>query len=956
MRIDPAHGAGNENEDMRMIKLKTWVAHRRFALLCAGLLLGGCGLTGGHGSLAAGNKYEADGKYRAAYIEAKKVLQHDDKSGDAWLLLGKASLMLGNPKDALNDLQNAQKHGVPEAKWAVPMGRVLLVTQQYDKLLKTLPSDNGFEPATKVRVDVLRGDAQRGLKQFDQAQQSYQAALKLQPKDPLALVGLSKVAAQAGNRDAASQYVQQALAVAPENPQAWVAKGDLAFDSHDFASAESDYQKVLGFEHADWLPQEHLYTVARLANAQAEQNQLDQALASIDTLEKMAPGQPYPHYLHAVVLYKQGHLDDAVSQLQQVLKASSDNAQAQMLMGAVNYAQGNYGQAEMYLSNVMGVDPQNANARKLLALTFYREGRSSQALSTLRPVIPGTPTDAELLALLQREASLGAGTPQAKAPTTSAGAKAPDTPFTRAGEALAGGNASEAIRLLQQMPAGDAASEAQRNRLLVMAYVRDRHPDTAVKTVAAYVAKHPNDGDAHLVYGTALVAAGRRDDARTQYDAAVKLNPKNIAALLSLASLDSLEGHYKDAANQYQGVLKVDPHNAIAMAELGRLAATQGDKAGAIKWFKQAIATAPKFPTPYVGLVLVYSESGQFDEATSTAKKLAEIDPGNPVALNAVGASELNAGHYQQALQPLQQAVKSAPQVALYRTNLARAQLLNKDAKAAEANLETVIKADPGQATAVGLLAFLKLQNHDLKGALALAQSLQKQPAVASRTAGHALEGDLYMANKSYTDAAKAYQQALKIDYARPLVVKRFMALNAAGGKQPDAVLREWLGRHADDGATRMLLAQYYMDHAQNKQATGEYEQVLKKYPSNIDALNNLAWVYTEQKDPRALALAEKAWKLAPTSPSVMDTYGWALLAHDQPKVALPILERAAKAAPKTSTIQYHLAVAQARSGDRAGARATLEALRKTGASYPEKPAAEKLYQEVAGAKGNAGK
>src|SRR6185437_8597216 len=520
-----------------------------------------------------------------AYIEAKKVLQHDDKSGDAWLLLGKASLMLGNPKDALNDLQNAQKHGVPEAKWDVPMGRVLLVTQQYDKLLKTLPSDNGFEPATKVRVAVLRGDAQRGLKQFDQAQQSYQAALKLQPKDPLALVGLSKVAAQAGNRDAASQYVQQALAAAPENPQAWVAKGDLAFDSHDFASAESDYQKVLGLEHADWLPQEHFYTVARLANAQAEQNQLDKALASIDTLEKMAPEQPYPHYLHAVVLYKQGHLDDAVSQLQQVLKASPDNAQAQMLMGAVNYAQGNYGQAEMYLSNTMGVEPQNANARKLLALTFYREGRSSQALSTLRPVIPGTPTDAELLALLQKEASLGAGTPQAKTPATSAGAKAPDTRFTRVGEALAGGNAAEAIRLLQQMPAGDAASEAQRNRLLVMAYVRDKHPEAAVKTAAAYTAKHPNDSDAHLVYGTALVAAGKHDDARTQYDAAVKLNPKNIAALLSLASLDSLEGHYKDAAGQYQGVLKVDPHNAIAMAELGRLAAAQGDKAGAIKWF-----------------------------------------------------------------------------------------------------------------------------------------------------------------------------------------------------------------------------------------------------------------------------------------------------------------------------------------------------------------------------------
>lgn len=930
-----------------MIKLKTWIARRRFALLCAALVLGGCGLTGGHGSLAAGAKYQADGKYRAAYIEAKKVLQQDNKSGDAWLLLGKASLMLGNPKDALSDLQNAVAHGVPQAQWAVPMGRALMVTQQFDKLLKTLPADNNFEPATKASVAVLRGDAQRSLKQFDQAKASYLSALKLQPKDPLALVGLAKLAAIAGDAGAASQYVQQALAAAPENPQAWVVKGDLAFDSHDFASAEADYKKVLGFERADWLPQEHFYTLARLANAQAEQNQLDEALGNIETLEKMAPGQPYPHYLHAVVLFKQGHLEDAVTQLQQVLKASPDNPQAQMLMGAVNYAQGNYGQAEMYLSNVMGVQPQNSNARKMLALTFYREGRSSQALSTLRPAIPGTPTDAELLALLQKEASLGAGVLQGKAPAASAGATAPATPFTRSEQALAGGNAAEAIRLLQQIPAGDAASDAQRNRLLVMAYVRDKHPDAAVKTAAAYAAKHTDDSDAHLVYGTALVAAGKRDPARAQYEQAVKLNPKNLAALLSLASLDSLEGRYKDAAGRYQSVLKADPNNAIAMTELGRIAAAQGDKAGAIKWFKQAIAAAPKLPAPYVGLVVAYSQSGQFDEASAAAKQLMEVDPGNPLALNTVGAAELNAGHYKEALQPLQQAVKAAPQAALYRTNLARAQILNKDARGAQENLETVVKADPGQVTAVGLLAFLKLQNHDTKGALALAQSLQKQPATAIQTAGYSLEGDLYMASKSYGDAAQAYQQALKIDYARPLVVKRFTALSAAGDKQPDAVLRDWLGKHADDAATRMLLAQYYMDHEQNTQAAEQYEQVLKAFPSNIDALNNLAWVYTEQHDPRALALAEKAYKLAPTSPGIADTYGWALVAQNQPKAALPILEKAAKAAPKAATIQYHLAVAQARTGDKSGALGTLQVLLKSNANFRESADAKKLLEQL---------
>ncbi|HUH31649.1 MAG TPA: tetratricopeptide repeat protein, partial [Rhodanobacter sp.] len=392
---------------MRLSKFNTWVVRHGVALLCASLLLSGCGLVGGRGGLDAGLKYQAKGEYRAAYIEAKKVLQRDNKNGEAWLLLGQASLMLGNPKDALSELENAKANGVPMERWAVPMGRVLLVTHEYDKLLQTLPAGESFAPTVKARVAVLRGDAHFGLTQFDQARQAYQAALAVNPKDPRALTGLAKLAAIAKDPAAADNYVQQALAASTDEPQALVVKGDLAFDRQDFAGAESDYQRVLDLKHPDWLPQERFYTLTRLANAQAQQNHLDKALVNIQTLEKMSPQQPFPHYLHAVVLYRQGKLDAAVSELQQVLKQAPDNAQAQLLMGAVNYAQGNYGQAEMYLSNAMGMDRKNDSIRKLLALTFYREGRSRQALDALRPAVPGTPSDTELLALLQKAATAG---------------------------------------------------------------------------------------------------------------------------------------------------------------------------------------------------------------------------------------------------------------------------------------------------------------------------------------------------------------------------------------------------------------------------------------------------------------------------------------------------------------------------------------------------------------------
>ena len=124
---------------------------------------------------------------------------------------------------------------------------------------------------------------------------------------------------------------------------------------------------------------------------------------------------------------------------------------------------------------------------------------------------------------------------------------------------------------------------------------------------------------------------------------------------------------------------------------------------------------------------------------------------------------------------------------------------------------------------------------------------------------------------------------------------------------------------------------------------------MLKAYPTNVAALNNLAWIYAEQHNPKSLALAERAYKIAPESAGVADTYAWALIADNQPKAALLILVKAAKAAPKGPMIQYHLAVAQARTGDKAGARTTLEALQKSGVDFPDKQAAEKLYREQGG-------
>ncbi len=939
---------------MMTIKLNTRLLRWLPVLACAGLVLAGCG---SHGSVASASQYQAEGKYRSAYIEAKKVLQRDDKNGTAWLLLGKATLMLGNPRDALTDLDKARTYKVPPAKWAVPMGRALLVTHQYGKVLGTLPDGKTFKPKTQAALAVVRGDAYRGSHQHKQAKQAYVTALKLDPDNARALAGMSALAAASGDVDGAHKYVQQALKQAPKRPDGWVAKGDLALSGGDLAGAETAYQKALDLKARDWLPQDAFMTRLKLADVQARQRQFDKALGNIKTLEKMSPQMPQPHYLHAAVLFQQGHLDDAVTQLQKVLKVAPDNIAAQYLMGRVNYAQGNYGQAQMYLSNVMGMDPDNADARKLLALSFYREGSASRALTTLKPVLPGKPSNAQMMALLQRAVARGAAMPHPNGVMAAASARLPavassaKTQFADARAALARGDAAKAVQLLKAAPAGKGATARERTALLVMAYVRAKQSAKAVDTAAAWAAKHPHDVSAHLLYGTALVADGKRAKARAQYQQAAKIQPDNAAVLLNLGSLDVMEGHYKDARNHFAAILKHDPHSAVAMLSLGKLALAQHDEADAIKWFKQTIAAAPQSAEAYVRLILLYSHGGRFDQAVATARKLVKARPGDPLALNALGTAEINAGHADKAVKPLQQAVRQAPHMAQYRINLARAQILLKQLPAARNNLQQVIKAHPDAAQAVGMLAFMKLHAGDLPGAVALAHTLQQR--TATKAVAYTLEGDLYMTAKRYHKAAAAYQHGLNAHYTRALVLKHFEALNAGGDHNAARGLQQWLDKHGKDASMRMVLAQYYMNHAQPQQAQREYREILKAYPSNVIALNNLAWLYAGAHNPNAVALARKAHKLAPSAPGVADTYAWALLSANQPKAALPILEKAAAQQPKAATIHYHLALAQARTGDKTAARATLEALTESGAKYPESAQAAALYEKLGSSAGH---
>jgi Tfp pilus assembly protein PilF len=111
--------------------------------------------------------------------------------------------------------------------------------------------------------------------------------------------------------------------------------------------------------------------------------------------------------------------------------------------------------------------------------------------------------------------------------------------------------------------------------------------------------------------------------------------------------------------------------------------------------------------------------------------------------------------------------------------------------------------------------------------------------------------------------------------------------------------------------------------------------------------LNNLAWLYQEQGDPRALETARKAYDLDPNKPEVADTYGWILLKRGKGQQGLPILQQAYVSYPTQPEIGYHVAVGLSQLGRKDEAVKVLTRLLRENENFDQAKDAKALLEKL---------
>lgn len=882
--------------------------------------LSGCSKTETTASLLAdARQYQQKGDTKAALIQLKNAVAKSPEDGEARLALGTFYAENGDVVSAEKELRKARDLKIDDKRVLPALARATLALGQAKKVLEDITPEAAKSSA---ELSSLRGDAFLAVGDAPHAKEAFDQALALQPGRGDALIGLARYAATQKDLDRARSLVEEAVAKDPTNADVFMARGAMLNGQGKRDEALAAFAQVLKLN-----PQHRSAHIER-ANIEIGMKKFAEAKADIDAASKQSPGSLLVLYTQALLDFSQGKPAAAHDTLLKVLRAAPDHLPSTLLAGAVELNLNANQQAEQYLRKYLESVPSNLYARKLLAQAQLKLGNADQAIATLAPVLKETTTDAQLL-LLAGEANLQQSNfAKAADYLQQAVTLEPTAAPVRAalGTARIGqGDVAKGIADLEQAITMDPKAPGPATSL-VQAYVRMKQLDKALVTAQNMTKEQPEYAQAYNLLGAVYLSQGNTASARPAFEKAVALNPKLFPAVNNLAQLDMREKKSDAARKRFEAVLATDKKNYGALASLAEISMIENKPEEATALLEKAVAENGDALPPALTLSGHYLRIKQPAKAVALLRKFQTANPASADLLDLLGQAQVGAKDLPGALETFSKLVSVLPKSALAQVHLSVVHAAMKNDVEAANDLRRAVELQPDFAPARIAQAELAMRTGKPDEAIAIARQVQKLND--KNPLGFVLEGDMQMFLKKPALALPAYEKAFAIAKTPAVMVKVSESMKQSGKEAAAlALTSKWNKEHPADSIGAMYYAEQLMAAKQFKAASALFEDVLKRDPNNPVALNNLAWTYQQDKDPRALATAQQALKVSKNSPAVMDTVGWMMVEQGDTKGGLPLLQQAATLAPNALEIRYHFAVALNKSGDKAGARKELTSL-----------------------------
>ncbi|VAW54761.1 hypothetical protein MNBD_GAMMA06-582 [hydrothermal vent metagenome] len=931
---------------LNLNKINSFIGYN--LLLGLFLTLISCGGMSEQQMLQSAKKYIEQGDLKAASLELRNTLQGNKKNFEARFLLGNINMKIGDYEAALKEFQRAYDGGWNKEKIQLARAKIFFNQRKLQQLLDEIKIDNTWSVETRANILGLRALAEAGLGNDPQAKFMLDKAISLK-EDALYVLKAKAIFQLSGLLNGApDKTIKEALVLYPDNIELLFLQAMLYVKNDNLPQASSTYKKITRLDPPNLTTPYSRQAVMGLARIQISQQNFTEATTTLNDALAKNENNPEANFLSALIANSEQKYDRAETYLQKLLATLPDHKPALLLLGKVKYATKDYEQASQNIIKYLNAAPGDTDAQKLLAQTYIFLKQPDKAQNIIHSLLVYNADDAIALRL-QSQIQFTQGDTNASIKTLLKAIKLKPRDISLRNQLIktyiALGETAKALNEIKTFKklSGDTKTAQQ---LTISAYMQAGQTEKAINIAEEILKNNPLNIEALTLNGVLHTANKNNTQARKYFIKALLQQDKYLPATMALALIERHEGHLDKATSLYTGLVESGIGNATPMLALAEIANQESRENDMLNWLEKSRGTSANEIKSRIILANHYLKINQPKKANIYIQEVYKILPGNPKVLTLVSKVLLAQNRYKEALPPLKNLVTQQPDSIEAHILLGEAYLGNRKIMLARKQLLIALKMNAKHLQALSFLAKTELEDRKYNKSLEYSNKIQKTYPKSS--IGFIYAGDAWMAKKKFKKARLAYSKAWKTQQTATAAIKSFNAtIKIVSFKKAIDPVLLWLQKNPDDYVTRTFLASQYLESQQNENAIREYKKLLAKQPDNVATLNNLAWLYHLKNDPKALDMAEQAYRIEAASPGVQDTYGWILVHKNETEKGKRLIRNALKQLPNNPDVKYHYAVALIKTDEKQKGKQLLEDTLKQNKSFSSRDDAQKLLDTL---------
>jgi|CZKS01.1.fsa_nt_gi tetratricopeptide (TPR) repeat protein len=428
----------------------------------------------------------AQGDEEGAFELAARVVKENPKDDEATHLHADLAVEIGKPANgelAVREFQTLLKHNPNDASLELQLGRAYRLNGD---LPKAIVHFRAAITKRKVLVEprLELADIDLAQRQFDEALQQINDALRLQPNSPRGRLLHARILMATGYWKDTRIELTNLLKDSPNYNEAKLETGVLAILEKRYPDAIEIFGKL-----RDVDPR----ASAGLATVYASQGQTQKAADIITEALKKWPDALVLLEQMAAIRARNGNYDAAIGQLRQLLDKDPKSVETMQRLGEMYEAKGDHGQAISSYQRALELAPTNIDIGLTLADTLALAGRNAEAkqhYEGLLKLYPDNPGALNNLAFFLADS---------------------------------GGDLDEALRLAQRALA-KVPNQPAFSDTVGYIYLKKGLTDAAMRTFGSVVRKNPELAAFHYHLGLAMIQKGEKAAARKELESALKLS------------------------------------------------------------------------------------------------------------------------------------------------------------------------------------------------------------------------------------------------------------------------------------------------------------------------------------------------------------------------------------------------------------------------------------------------